>query len=37
VIDQMGGFRLPPLAQGAYGLRIAVDGAVLMLPPIALG
>ena len=34
--DRAGGFRLPPLMHGAYGLRIAVDGAVLNVPPIAL-
>ena len=35
--DGAGGFRLPPLVHGAYALRIAVDGAVLTTPPIALG
>jgi len=35
--DGAGGFRLPPLDQGAYRLMIAVDGAVLTIPPIALG
>ncbi|MCC7372975.1 MAG: carboxypeptidase regulatory-like domain-containing protein [Chloroflexi bacterium] len=35
--DGAGGFRLPPLMHGAYALRIAVDGAVLTTPPIALG
>ena len=34
--DGAGGFRLPPLVHGAYGLSIAVDGAVLTVPPIAL-
>jgi hypothetical protein len=34
--DRFGGFRLPPLGDGAYGLQIAVDGAVLSVPPIAL-
>jgi hypothetical protein len=34
--DRFGGFRLPPLGDGAYGLQIAVDGAVLAVPPIAL-
>jgi hypothetical protein len=34
--DRTGGFRLPPLADGAYGLQIAVAGAVLAVPPIAL-
>jgi len=34
--DPAGGFRLPPLAPGAYGLSIAVHGEVLMVPPIAL-
>lgn len=34
--DGAGGFRLPPLVRGAYGLRIAVEGAVLTVPPIAL-
>jgi hypothetical protein len=34
--DRAGGFRLPPLVHGAYGLKIAVDGAVLTVPPIAL-
>jgi hypothetical protein len=34
--DGSGGFRLPPLVHGAYGLKIAVDGAVLSVPPIAL-
>lgn len=34
--DRSGGFRLPPLVRGAYGLSIAVDGAVLTVPPIAL-
>jgi hypothetical protein len=34
--DGAGGFRLPPLAHGAYGLSIAVTGAVLTVPPIAL-
>jgi hypothetical protein len=37
VTDQTGGFRLPPLARGAYGLRVAVAGAVLTIPPISLG
>lgn len=35
--DHCGGFRLPPLARGAYALQIAVPGAVLKTPPIALG
>lgn len=35
--DGAGGFRLPPLMHGAYALRIAVEGAVLTTPPIALG
>lgn len=35
--DGAGGFRLPPLMHGAYALRIAVAGAVLTTPPIALG
>ena len=35
--DGAGGFRLPPLVHGAYALRIAVEGAVLTTPPIALG
>ncbi|MFN8632437.1 MAG: carboxypeptidase-like regulatory domain-containing protein [Chloroflexota bacterium] len=35
--DRAGGFRLPPLDQGAYQLKIAVEGAVLTIPPIALG
>lgn len=35
--DYCGGFRLPPLARGAYALQIAVPGAVLRTPPIALG
>jgi hypothetical protein len=34
--DQTGRFRLPPLVNGAYGLQIAVGGAVLAVPPIAL-
>jgi hypothetical protein len=34
--DQTGQFRLPPLVHGAYGLKIAVEGAILMVPPIAL-
>jgi hypothetical protein len=34
--DQAGGFRLPPLVHGACQLSIAVDGAVLAVPPIAL-
>jgi hypothetical protein len=34
--DQTGTFRLPPLSRGEYGLSIAVDGAVLVVPPIAL-
>jgi hypothetical protein len=34
--DRSGGFRLPPLAHGAYRLQIAVEGAVLAVPPIAL-
>jgi hypothetical protein len=34
--DRFGGFRLPPLRHGAYGLQIAVEGAVLAVPPIAL-
>ena len=34
--DRSGAFRLPPLVHGAYGLSIAVDGAVLTVPPIAL-
>jgi hypothetical protein len=34
--DGAGGFRLPPLVHGAYGLSIAVNGAVLTVPPIAL-
>ena len=34
--DRFGAFRLPPLTHGAYGLQIAVDGAVLAVPPIAL-
>jgi hypothetical protein len=37
VSDQTGSFRLPPLAGGVYGLHIAVDGAVLVVPPIAVG
>jgi hypothetical protein len=35
--DGAGSFRLPPLMHGAYALRIAVEGAVLTTPPIALG
>lgn len=34
--DRAGGFRLPPLVRGAYRLSIAVKGAVLTVPPIAL-
>jgi hypothetical protein len=34
--DQTGMFRLPPLMHGAYGLKIAVEGAILAVPPIAL-
>jgi hypothetical protein len=34
--DQTGRFRLPPLVNGAFGLQIAVGGAVLAVPPIAL-
>jgi hypothetical protein len=34
--DLAGGFRLPPLVRGAYRLQIAVDGAILTVPPIAL-
>jgi len=34
--DQAGGFRLPLLVHGACKLSIAVDGAVLTIPPIAL-
>jgi hypothetical protein len=34
--DRFGSFRLPPLAQGVHGLQIAVEGAVLAVPPIAL-
>jgi hypothetical protein len=34
--DGAGGFRLPPLVHGAYALSIAVAGAVLTVPPIAL-
>ncbi len=34
--DLAGGFRMPPLVQGACALSIAVDGAVLTVPPIAL-
>jgi hypothetical protein len=34
--DRAGGFRLPPLAHGAYALSIAVAGAVLRVPPFAL-
>jgi hypothetical protein len=34
--DGAGGFRFPPLPHGAYRVRIAVDGAVLMTPPIVL-
>lgn len=34
--DLSGGFCLPPLAHGACALSIAVDGAVLTVPPIAL-
>jgi hypothetical protein len=34
--DRSGGFRLPPLVHGAYALSIAVAGAVLTVPPIAL-
>ena len=34
--DRAGGFRLPPLVHGACALSIAVDGAVLTVPPIAL-
>jgi hypothetical protein len=35
--DLSGGFRLPALMHGAYALRVAVEGAVLTTPPIALG
>jgi hypothetical protein len=35
ITDHTGSFRLPPLAHGAYGLRVAIDGAVLVVPPIA--
>ena len=35
--DGAGGFRLPSLMHGSYALRIAVEGAVLTTPPIALG
>ena len=34
--DLAGGFRLSPLVRGACALSIAVDGAVLTVPPIAL-
>jgi hypothetical protein len=34
--DLAGGFRLPPLIHSACTLSIAVDGAVLTVPPIAL-
>ena len=34
--DRSGGFRLPPLVHSACALSIAVDGAVLTVPPIAL-
>jgi hypothetical protein len=34
--DGAGGFRFPPVPHGAYRVRIAVDGAVLMVPPITL-
>ena len=34
--DLAGGFRLPPLVDRACALSIAVDGAVLTVPPIAL-
>lgn len=34
--DGAGGFRFPPLPHGAYRVRIAVDGAVLLVPPITL-
>lgn len=34
--DHAGGFQLPPLLHGACHLRVAVDGAVLNVPPIAL-
>ena len=34
--DRAGGFRMPPLLHGACTLSIAVDGAVLTVPPIAL-
>jgi hypothetical protein len=34
--DHAGGFRLPPQVHGACRLRIAVGGAVLAVPPIAL-
>lgn len=34
--DRAGGFCLPPLMHGAYALSIAVTGAVLTVPPIAL-
>ena len=34
--DLAGGFRLPPVVDGACALSIAVAGAVLTVPPIAL-
>ena len=34
--DLAGAFRLPPLEDGACALSIAVEGAVLTVPPIAL-
>lgn len=34
--DRAGGFRVPSLVDGACALSIAVDGAVLTVPPIAL-
>jgi hypothetical protein len=34
--DLAGGFRLPPLDHGAFRLKVAVEGAVLTVPPIAL-
>ena len=34
--DLSGGFRLPPLVNGACAMSIAVNGAVLTVPPIAL-
>jgi hypothetical protein len=34
--DGAGGFRFAPVPHGAYRVWIAVDGAVLMMPPITL-